>query len=66
MERYCGKLGTRIASRLHPYATLAMYVKRSAQLTQLKMCYSRVRDLLSSDRIEGELTATEMQYEACE
>ena len=43
-----------------------MYIKHSVQLTQLKMCYSYVQDLLSSDHIEGELTATEKQYEACE
>ncbi|KAF8586141.1 hypothetical protein K439DRAFT_1341652 [Ramaria rubella] len=27
MEHYCGKLGACIISRLHPYATLAMYMK---------------------------------------
>ncbi|KAF8581153.1 hypothetical protein K439DRAFT_1354968 [Ramaria rubella] len=26
MERFCGKLGSRINTRLHPYATLSMYV----------------------------------------
>jgi hypothetical protein len=65
MERFCGKLGARITSRLHPYATLSMYLKRSAQLSQLKVCYQQIWDLLAPDSIEGALTATERVYTEC-
>lgn len=66
MERFCGKLGARVNSRLHPYATLAMYLRRSAQLAQIKTSYARVWEHLSSERIEGALAATERLYEECE
>jgi hypothetical protein len=36
-----------------------MYMKRSAQLSQLKACYQRVWDHLSSGAMEGALTSTE-------
>lgn len=66
MERYCGKLASRVTSRLHPYATLSMYLKRSAQLSQLKMCYQRVWEHLSTEAIDGALTSTEVVYPECE
>jgi hypothetical protein len=66
MECYCGKLGSRVNSRLHPYVTLAMYLRRSAQLSQLKASYTRVWEHLASERIEGALTGTEMLYQDCE
>ena len=66
MERYCGKLSSRATSRLHPYATLTMYMKRAAQLSQLKSRYGRVWDHLSSERIEGAFTTTEIRYPECE
>ncbi|KAF8577804.1 hypothetical protein K439DRAFT_1245237, partial [Ramaria rubella] len=39
MECYCSKLGARITSCIHPYATLTVYMKQMAQLSQLKVCY---------------------------
>ena len=66
MERFCGKLSSRVTSRLHPYATLSMYLKRSAQLSQLKMSYQRVWTHLSTDLDDGALTATEFIYHECQ
>ncbi|KAF8579867.1 hypothetical protein K439DRAFT_1620204 [Ramaria rubella] len=48
MERYCGKLGARITSR-PSIRNLAVYMKRTAQLSQLKVCYSRVWVHLMTD-----------------
>jgi hypothetical protein len=42
-----------------------MYMKRSAQLSQLKACYQRVWDHLSSGAMEGALTSTEVTYPEC-
>lgn len=66
MERYCGKLVSRVTSRLHPYATLAIYMKHAAQLTQIKALYQWVWDHLSPERKSGTLTATEHVYPECE
>jgi hypothetical protein len=65
MERFCGTLGARITSRLHPYATLAHYIKRSAQLSQLKACYTLVWDHLSTDAVDGALSGNEVTYCEC-
>ena len=65
MEHYCGKLGSRVTSRLHPYATLSVYVTRAAQLSQLKIRYPRVQDALALDEIEGRLSAMEQAYPEC-
>lgn len=65
MERFCGKLGSCITSRLHPYATLSHHVKRSAQLSQLKARYARVWDHLSHGSVDGALSGTEVTYPEC-
>jgi hypothetical protein len=65
MERYCGKLGSRVTSRLHPYATLSVYVTHAAQLSQLKIRYPRVRDALAQEVIEGRVSAMEHAYPEC-
>jgi hypothetical protein len=66
MARFCGKLGSRVTSRLHPYATLSMYLKRAAQFSQLKMVYMRVWDHVSTEHMDRDLTSTEMVYAECE
>jgi hypothetical protein len=66
MEHFCGKLASRITSHLHPYATLVLYLRRSAQLSQLKVCYQQVWDLLAPDVMEVELMASERLYPECE
>ncbi|KAF8528509.1 hypothetical protein BU17DRAFT_20787, partial [Hysterangium stoloniferum] len=38
-EHFCGKLRSRITSRLHPFGTLLNYVKPSTQVSQLKARY---------------------------
>lgn len=66
MERYCGKLGARITSQLHPYATLSNYVTRTAQVAQLKACYPPVLELLSNHSLERELANGEVVYASCD
>lgn len=65
MERFCGKLSARITSRLHPYATLSNFVKRSAQVSQLKACYMQVWDHLSKVSMRNALSAREVVYPEC-
>lgn len=65
MERYCGKLGKQVKSRLHPYATLAHYMKRSAQLNQLKCRYPQIWELLSSDIAKQGVTGFEETFHEC-
>jgi hypothetical protein len=43
-----------------------MYLKREAQLSQLKFRYQQVWDHLSSAVTEGSLAATECVYPECE
>ncbi|KAF8583623.1 hypothetical protein K439DRAFT_1617330 [Ramaria rubella] len=59
MECYCGKLS---ASHLHPYATLAVYMKRTAQCSQLKVCYSWVWEPLATDPADGDPMIHEQIY----
>ena len=66
MEQFCGKLGTRVTSQLHPYATLTMYLKCTTQLSQLKALYPCVWDHQAVERLEGALTGIEKQYHGCE
>jgi hypothetical protein len=66
MERFCGKLGVRIISRLHPYATLPNYIKRSARISQLKACYTRVWQHISMDAMDLPLSGREFVYPECE
>ncbi|KAF8493835.1 hypothetical protein BU17DRAFT_59563 [Hysterangium stoloniferum] len=66
MERYCGKLGERITSRLHPYATLSHFVKRTAQLSQLKVRYSRVWTHLSICVVDNQLAKYEVIFDGYE
>lgn len=65
MERFCGKLADRITSRLHPYATLANYIKQTAQISQLKACYTRVWEHLSISAVDNALSGTEVIYPEC-
>jgi hypothetical protein len=43
-----------------------MYLKRAAQLSQLKMVYTRVWDHLSAERMDRDPTSTEKVYAECE
>ena len=65
MERFCGKLGARITSRLHPYATLSNYIIRSAQVVQLKAHYTCIWEHLSFNATELRLSAREVVYPEC-
>ena len=66
MERFCSKLGTHVTLWLHPYITLAMYLKCTTQLSQLKVLYPCVWEHLAMECLEGALIGIEKQYNGCE
>jgi hypothetical protein len=65
MERYCGKMQAHMTSRLHPYAMITQHAKQTAQLSQIKICYTRVWDHLSNERPDGAISEKEVVYTSC-